>query len=263
MRKPAAPTGKKRPAAVWRAPLLIASVLAAVGALMLVHHVLKPADAVYMTVDGTAVGSEELRFYLQKNRAAAVRRFADSRRTAEAGFWDTPQDGVAPIDYLIELATDELRQDHALFADAARLTDTPCLTFRQLCQQLEEENARREQGTFYGVQRYTPITYLDHVKSNLILQHKMELKAQKGSFSPDEATLEAFYNSHRTADPLFCREDGSYKSFADVRAKVAYLYEQEEYRVYLQTLLGQQRVEIQRDAIRRLAESMEEQEEPL
>ena len=60
MRKPAAPTGQKRPAAVWRALMLIASVLAAVGALMLVHHVLKPADAVYMTVDGTAVGSDAI-----------------------------------------------------------------------------------------------------------------------------------------------------------------------------------------------------------
>ena len=150
-----------------------------------------------------------------------------------------------------------------MFADVARLTDTPCLTFQQLCQQLEEENARREQGAAYGVQHYTPITYLDYIKSNRILLHKRELKAQKGMFSPDEAALEAFYNSHRTADPLFCREDGSYKPFADVRAKVAYLYEQEEYCVYLQTLLGQQRVEIQRDAIRRLAESMEEQEESL
>lgn len=263
MRKPAAPTGKKRPAAVWRALMLIASVLAAVGVLMLVHHVLKPADAVYMTVDDTAIGREEMQFYLQKNRAAAVRHFADSRCASEVGFWNTPQDGVAPVDYLIELAIDELRQDHALFADVARLTDTPCLTFQQLCQQLEEENARREQGAAYGVQHYTPITYLDYVKSNRILLHKRELKAQKGMFSPDEAALEAFYNSHRTADPLFCREDGSYKPFADVRAKVAYLYEQKEYRVYLQTLLGQQRVEIQRDAIRRLAESMEEQEESL
>lgn len=263
MRKPAAPTGKKRPAAVWRALMLIASVLAAVGVLMLVHHVLKPADAVYMTVDDTAIGREEMQFYLQKNRAAAVRHFADSRRASEVGFWNTPQDGVAPVDYLIELAIDELRQDHALFADVARLTDTPCLTFQQLCQQLEEENARREQGAAYGVQHYTPITYLDYIKSNRILLHKRELKAQKGMFSPDEAALEAFYNSHRTADPLFCREDGSYKPFADVRAKVAYLYEQEEYCVYLQTLLGQQRVEIQRDAIRRLAESMEEQEESL
>ena len=224
MRKPAAPTGKKRPAAVWRALMLIASVLAAVGVLMLVHHVLKPADAVYMTVDDTAIGREEMQFYLQKNRAAAVRHFADSRRASEVGFWNTPQDGVAPVDYLIELAIDELRQDHALFADVARLTDTPCLTFQQLCQQLEEENARREQGAAYGVQHYTPITYLDYVKSNRILLHKRELKAQKGMFSPDEAALEAFYNSHRTADPLFCREDGSYKPFADVRAKVAYLY---------------------------------------
>ena len=263
MRKPAALTGKKRLAIVWRVLLPIASVLATVGMLMLIFHATKSTDAVYMTVDGASIGSEELQFYLQKNRAAAVRHFADSRRAMDGDFWNTPQDGIAPVDYLIGLATNELRQDHALFADVARLTDTPCLTFQQLCLQMEEENARREQGTAYGVQRYTPITYLDYIKSNQILLHKRELKAQNGMFSPDEAALEAFYNNHRTADPLFCREDGSYKPFADVRAKVAYLYEQEEYRVYLQTLLGQQRVEIQRDAIRRLAESMEEQEEPL
>lgn len=263
MRKPAARTDRKRSATVWRALLLGASVLAAVGILMLVHYSTQSADIVYMTVDGAAIGSEELQLYLLKNRAAAVRHFADGCQPTDTGFWNTPQNGVAPIDYLIELATDEIRQDHALFADVARLTDTSCLTFQQLIQQLEEENARREQGASYGVQRYTPITYLDYVKSNQILLHKRELKAQSGMFSPDETALEAFYDSHRSDDPLFHREDGSYKPFADVRAKVAYLYEQEEYRVYLQTLLGQQRVEIQQEAIRRLAESMEEQEEPI
>ena len=97
-------------------------------------------------------------------------------------------------------------------------------------------------------------------RTDLTDEERADFERQKAE---NDAALEAFYNSHRTADPLFCREDGSYKPFADVRAKVAYLYEQEEYRVYLQTLLGQQRVEIQRDAIRRLAESMEEQEESL
>ena len=71
-----------------------------------------------------------------------------------------------------------------------------------------------------------------------------------GASGTDDASLEKFYKTVSGTDPLFRAEDGGVKPLGDVRAKVAFLYEEYVFNERLGAVIENQSVKTDKDAVR-------------
>lgn len=193
----------------------------------------------YITIDGDSVSEEELRFYMTASRADTISRFApEAAAGIDKAFWETGQNGVTPAEYLTEAAVESLQNDRALFAECEKRGLCERLDYAVIIRQMNAENAQRSEKRkngepVYGVTSYTVTTYYDYLKSNLKLALREALESE-GVLSADELALKQYYDQIKADDPLFRNADGSFKPYADVSAKVRYLYREDRFAEYIE-----------------------------
>jgi len=239
--------------------ILCVLVVVTVGIIMNIEH-----KTVYVTIDGKKVNSEEMAFYLTANRALTAQYFTNEYglSSIDIGFWDTQYGDITPAEYLVDKAIGQLQYDRAFFNDCEKLDGVGETSFESIIADMQQENASRAEAvknhqTVYGVTEYTTSTYFDYVKSNLMIKHK-EYLGSKGVIVADEVAMKSYYNEVRDDYALFKNKDGTYKSYADVHAKVLYLYTENQYDSYITKLMEKQIVNRNDDALNDLVKSIED-----
>ena len=178
---------------------LVAVVVAVIGT----RPPAPPADdATILTVNGESVPFEEMKIFLEQNRAAVA---ADYRTKVNVGgdkFWTTSVNGTTPQAELLTRATEQVVRQSIQFQLAAshKLIRDP--TFLSFDEQWTSENMRRRQalstGTpIYGPQQYSQANYLAYLTGN-IAQTLQDAMVADGTIIVTDDEMRTYYDAHRS-----------------------------------------------------------------
>ena len=212
----------------------------------------------YLTINNDSVSKDELEFYMRASRSDAILRFtSDALSNADKDFWETEQNGITPADYLLEIAVENLKNDRALFAECEERGLCEKLSYEKIIKQMNAENASRatklKNGEpVYGVTEYTVVSYYDYLKSNLQIALREKLE-NEGIIKEDDVKLKQYYNQIKNSDPLFRNADGSFKPYADIHAKLKYLYREKCFSDYIEQAAKKQAVRQNTEKLKKLA----------
>ena len=212
----------------------------------------------YLTNNNDSVSKDELEFYMKASRSDAILRFtSDALSSADKDFWETEQNGITPAEYLLEVAVENLKNDRALFAECEERGLCEKLSYEKIIKQMNAENASRAKKLkngepVYGVTEYTVVSYYDYLKSNLQIALREKLE-NEGIIKEDDVKLKHYYNQIKNSDPLFRNADGSFKPYADIHAKLKYLYREKCFSDYIEQAAKKQAVRQNTEKLKKLA----------
>ncbi len=212
----------------------------------------------YLTINNDSVSKDELEFYMKASRSDAILRFtSDALSSADKDFWETEQNGITPAEYLLEIAVENLKNDRALFAECEERGLCEKLSYEKIIKQMNAENASRAEKLkngepVYGVTEYTVVSYYDYLKSNLQIALREKLE-NEGIIKEDDVKLKHYYNQIKNSDPLFRNADGSFKPYADIHAKLKYLYREKCFSDYIEQAAKKQAVRQNTEKLKKLA----------
>ena len=212
----------------------------------------------YLTINNDSVSKDELEFYMKASRSDAILRFtSDALSSADKDFWETEQNGITPAEYLSEIAVERLKNDRALFAECEERGLCEKLSYEKIIKQMNAENASRAEKLkngepVYGVTEYTVVSYYDYLKSNLQIALREKLE-NEGIIKEDDVKLKHYYNQIKNSDPLFRNADGSFKPYADIHAKLKYLYREKCFSDYIEQAAKKQAVRQNTEKLKKLA----------
>ena len=212
----------------------------------------------YLTINNDSVSKDELEFYMKASRSDAILRFtSDALSSADKDFWETEQNGITPAEYLLEIAVENLKNDRALFAECEERGLCEKLSYEKIIKQMNAENASRAKKLkngepVYGVTEYTVVSYYDYLKSNLQIALREKLE-NEGIIKEDDVKLKQYYNQIKNSDPLFHNADGSFKPYADIHAKLKYLYREKCFSDYIEQAAKKQAVRQNTEKLKKLA----------
>ena len=212
----------------------------------------------YLTINNDSVSKDELEFYMKASRSDVILRFtSDASSSADKDFWETEQNGITPAEYLLEIAVENLKNDRALFAECEERGLCEKLSYEKIIKQMNAENASRAKKLkngepVYGVTEYTVVSYYDYLKSNLQIALREKLE-NEGIIKEDDVKLKQYYNQIKNSDPLFHNADGSFKPYADIHAKLKYLYREKCFSDYIEQAAKKQAVRQNTEKLKKLA----------
>jgi hypothetical protein len=212
----------------------------------------------YLTINNDSVSKDELEFYMKASRSDAILRFtSDASSSADKDFWETEQNGITPAEYLLEIAVENLKNDRALFTECEERGLCEKLSYEKIIKQMNAENASRAEKLkngepVYGVTEYTAASYYDYLKSNLQIALREKLE-NEGVIKEDDVKLKQYYNQIKNSDPLFRNADGSFKPYADIHAKLKYLYREKCFSDYIEQAAKKQAVRQNTEKLKKLA----------
>lgn len=212
----------------------------------------------YLTINNNSVSKDELEFYMKASRSDAILRFtSDASSSADKDFWETEQNGITPAEYLLEIAVECLKNDRALFTECEGRGLCEKLSYEKIIKQMNAENASRAEKLkngepVYGVTEYTVVSYYDYLKSNLQIALREKLE-NEGIIKEDDVKLKQYYNQIKNSDPLFRNADGSFKPYADIHAKLKYLYREKCFSDYIEQAAKKQAVRQNTEKLKKLA----------
>ncbi len=212
----------------------------------------------YLTINNDSVSKDELEFYMKASRSDVILRFtSDTLSNADKDFWETEQNGITPAEYLLEIAVENLKNDRALFAECEERGLCEKLSYEKIIKQMNAENATRAKKLkngepVYGVTEYTVVSYYDYLKSNLQIALREKLE-NEGIIKEDDVKLKQYYNQIKNSDPLFHNADGSFKPYADIHAKLKYLYREKCFSDYIEQAAKKQAVRQNTEKLKKLA----------
>ena len=212
----------------------------------------------YLTINNDSVSKDELEFYMKASRSDVILRFtSDALSSADKDFWETEQNGITPAEYLLEIAVECLKNDRALFAECEERGLCEKLSYEKIIKQMNAENASRAKKLkngepVYGVTEYTVVSYYDYLKSNLQIALREKLE-NEGIIKEDDVKLKQYYNQIKNSDPLFRNADGSFKPYADIHAKLKYLYREKCFSDYIEQAAKKQAVRQNTEKLKKLA----------
>lgn len=212
----------------------------------------------YLTINNDSVSKDELEFYMKASRSDAILRFtSDALSSADKDFWETEQNGITPAEYLLEIAVENLKNDRALFAECEERGLCEKLSYEKIIKLMNAENASRAKKLkngepVYGVTEYTVVSYYDYLKSNLQIALREKLE-NEGIIKEDDVKLKQYYNQIKNSDPLFRNADGSFKPYADIHAKLKYLYREKCFSDYIEQAAKKQAVRQNTEKLKKLA----------
>lgn len=212
----------------------------------------------YLTINNDSVSKDELEFYMKASRSDAILRFtSDALSSADKDFWETEQNGITPAEYLLEIAVENLKNDRALFAECEERGLCEKLSYEKIIKQMNAENASRAKKLkngepVYGVTEYTVVSYYDYLKSNLQIALREKLE-NEGIIKEDDVKLKQYYNQIKNSDSLFRNADGSFKPYADIHAKLKYLYREKCFSDYIEQAAKKQAVRQNTEKLKKLA----------
>lgn len=212
----------------------------------------------YLTINNNSVSKDELEFYMKASRSDAILRFtSDASSSADKDFWETEQNGITPAEYLLEIAVENLKNDRALFTECEERGLCEKLSYEKIIKQMNAENASRAKKLkngepVYGVTEYTVVSYYDYLKSNLQIALREKLE-NEGIIKEDDVKLKQYYNQIKNSDPLFRNADGSFKPYADIHAKLKYLYREKCFSDYIEQAAKKQAVRQNTEKLKKLA----------
>lgn len=191
-------------------------------------------------INGNIADKDIFTAYLTAVRAAAFHKALAREGEAE--------------ELLAEAALENIRRDDALFELFAKAAGREKISFGTLKKEYEAENSRRKEKeakgkAVYGLTSFTLARYIRYVTDNMKASVLDSLKSS-GASGTDDASLEKFYKTVSGTDPLFRAEDGGVKPLGDVRAKVAFLYEEYVFNERLGAVIENQSVKTDKDAVR-------------
>lgn len=84
----------------------------------------------------------------------------------------------------------------------------------------------------------------------IALREKLE---NEGVIKEDDVKLKQYYNQIKNSDPLFRNADGSFKPYADIHAKLKYLYREKCFSDYIEQAAKKQAVRQNTEKLKKLA----------
>lgn len=168
--------------------------------------VLFPWKEQVVKIGDNSVGADELRMYLNSNRADVIMRYTSGKGLEyNDRFWDTEVEGVTPMEEWLQLALDQCVYDNMIriLADEKGLSDS--VSFDKLLDDLEKENRRRADAVskgevIYGPQQYTIDTYIQVTLANLYATMEKEYAA---AYVPTDAELQAYYEANKESYVIY------------------------------------------------------------
>ncbi len=177
------------------------------GVFFTLFFVLNSKNKPLGTVNGVPFYAEELLMYAESSRAAVNALYSEKYNLSSTGsdFWDTPQEGSTPKQWLLDAAMKQLVYNKVIQQECVSRGVVAPLDFLQMKQAMEQENESRShaisQGAaVFGTTAYTLSQYNDYVMSFAIDDLKAYLL--KNELSPTQQQLQDAYD---TLDESFKR----------------------------------------------------------
>lgn len=208
-------------------------------AVFLSQEIQNPAEAV-LRINGVAISSGELLFYMERSRAETVSYF---QRTygLEFGenFWQTEVGGSTPADALRERAVEALIPAKVIQIQAQRRALVHEISFDNWVMEFEVGD---KEPSAYGIANFDFRQYYDYRQSKISLELEKALIGTE--FGASEDDIRAFYEkekeSYRDSED---DEPPHYLSYESVRYAVMAQYYHYRYVVAVKSWVAQAKVE--------------------
>lgn len=160
-----------------------------------------------LTVNGIAVGEDEMTYYLQKNRADVITRYtAGEGLPYDEAFWTAQVEGTTPLEDWIQTSLEECIYENVVRQLAKEEGLTESVTYAEWLADLKRENDRRAQAVknneiIYGPQSYDTASYFQLTLANLLEDMQDIFSA---SYTPGDTDMNAYYEENKE---LFKEQD--------------------------------------------------------